>query len=214
MGYWSATLARSLLGRRPDLICEPAIWEEGVAELARRTLGGRRESGAFLLGEKGSPCRIHHFVYYDDIDPNALATGIVLINGRLLGDLWKICREEKLEVVADVHVHPGCYRQSASDQANPIIPKPTISLSSSPTTPKGPTCPARSGFTAIWGIGAGAMKATGGFRLSTWDGTHGFERRNLPLGEAANRCRGDRPSSGRGTASRPDTGDRGWRRRQ
>ncbi|MGQ0589113.1 MAG: hypothetical protein ACT4N8_06220 [Sphingosinicella sp.] len=123
MGYWSATLARSLLGRRPELICEPAIWEDGVAELARRTLGGHRESGAFLLGEKGSPRRIHRFVYYDDIDPNALDTGIVLINGRLLGDLWKICREEKLEVVADVHVHPGCYRQSASDKANPIIPE-------------------------------------------------------------------------------------------
>ena len=121
MGYWLATVARSLLGQRPDLICDRAVWEAGVAELARRTLGGRRESGAFLLGERGSPSRIERFVCYDEIDPAALDTGIVLIDGRKLGDLWKICREHQLDVVADVHVHPGSYRQSPSDKANPII---------------------------------------------------------------------------------------------
>ena len=121
MGYWLATVARSLLGRRPELICDPAIWDNGVSQLAHRTSGGRRESGAFLLGKRGTPSVIERFVYYDDIDPEALETGIVLIDGRRLGDLWTICRESKLDVVADVHVHPGSFRQSASDKANPII---------------------------------------------------------------------------------------------
>jgi proteasome lid subunit RPN8/RPN11 len=121
MGYWLATTARSLLGRRPELICDGAIWDDGIRQLARRTRGGRRESGAFLLGRRGTPSIIERFVYYEDIDPEALETGIVLIDGRRLGDLWKICREAKLEVVADVHVHPGSFRQSASDKANPII---------------------------------------------------------------------------------------------
>lgn len=121
MGYWLATVARSLLGRRPELICEPAVWQPGVVELGRRTLGGHRESGAFLLGTRGAPSRIERFVFYDDIDPGSLETGIVLIDGRKLGALWAICRQSGLEVVADVHVHPGSFRQSASDQANPII---------------------------------------------------------------------------------------------
>ncbi len=121
MGYWLVTVARSLLSRRPELICSRAIWDGGVRELGRRTLGGSRESGAFLIGKRGSPSRIECFIFYDDIDPKALETGIVLINGRRLGDLWKICRKSGLDVVADVHVHPGSYRQSASDKANPII---------------------------------------------------------------------------------------------
>jgi hypothetical protein len=45
----------------------------------------------------------------------------VIIDGRKLGRLWKICRESGLAVVADVHVHPAGYRQSPSDKANPII---------------------------------------------------------------------------------------------
>lgn len=122
MAYWLATLARSLLGRRPEVICSHALWDECTSELARRTLGRRRESGAFLLGRDGTPAVIERVVYYDDIDPGALDTGIVVIDGRRLGALWTICREAGLAVVADVHVHPGSYRQSPSDQANPIIP--------------------------------------------------------------------------------------------
>ena len=64
---------------------------------------------------------IEEFVFYDDIDPTALATGMVEINGRRLGSLWDHCRKHGRRVVADIHVHPGSYRQSPSDQANPII---------------------------------------------------------------------------------------------
>jgi len=36
-----------LLGPPPRLRCSRAIWEAGVIELARRTRGGRQESGAY-----------------------------------------------------------------------------------------------------------------------------------------------------------------------
>ncbi|GLS37305.1 hypothetical protein GCM10010869_28980 [Mesorhizobium tianshanense] len=115
-----ATLARSVFGPAPEILCEDAIWRLGIAELHRRTYG-RRESGAFLLGSKGKARRIEEFVYYDDIDPHALDTGIIVIDGRCLGDLWVHCRKTGRDVVADVHVHPGGFGQSASDKANPVM---------------------------------------------------------------------------------------------
>jgi len=115
-----ATLARSVFGPRPEIFCDGATWNAGVLELRRRA-GGRRESGAFLLGSKNKARRIEEFVFYDDIDPNALASGIVNIDGRRLGSLWTHCRKTGRRVVADVHVHPGGFQQSSSDQANPIM---------------------------------------------------------------------------------------------
>lgn len=115
-----ATLVRSAFGPRPEIFCDAAVWNAGVEELKRRA-GSRRESGAFLLGSTDRARRIEEFVFYDDIDPNALKTGIVVIDGRLLGDLWAHCRKTGRKVVADIHVHPGGFQQSQSDQANPIV---------------------------------------------------------------------------------------------
>ena len=114
------TLARSVFGPRPDIICEDAVWIEGVKELRRRA-AGKRESGAFLLGTQGKCRKVKEFIFYDDIDPRALKSGIVVIDGRHLGKLWKLCREKGQRVVADIHVHPGGFQQSYSDRANPII---------------------------------------------------------------------------------------------
>ena len=96
-----------------------------MAELARRTLGGRRESGAYLLGVElpDGGKRILEFVYYDDIDPRALETGEVTIRQTALPRLWAHCRTRGYGVVADIHVHPGSCRQSSSDQANPVMPR-------------------------------------------------------------------------------------------
>jgi len=69
----------------------------------------------------GRTRRVEEFVYYDDVDAQALDSGIVVINGHRLGYLWAHCRRTGREVVADVHVHPSGYGQSASDKANPII---------------------------------------------------------------------------------------------
>lgn len=115
-----ATLARCVFGPPPKVFCDALVWSTGVAELRRRA-GGRRESGAFLLGSKGKARRIEEFIFYDDIDPNALKTGMVEIDGRRLGALWAHCRKTGRSVVADVHIHPGEFQQSESDSANPIM---------------------------------------------------------------------------------------------
>jgi hypothetical protein len=114
-----------LCGPQPRLRCSATIWAAGVAELARRTNGGMRESGAYLLGvdvPQGGQ-RILEFVFYDDIDPHALDSGIVTIRQTALPRLWGLCRARGYGVVADVHVHPFGYQQSPSDQANPVMPR-------------------------------------------------------------------------------------------
>lgn len=111
-------------GKPPKLKCAAGVWREGVEELRRRTRSSTRECGAFLLGiEEGAGKRILEFVYYDDIDPNALASGIVRFDGTKFPKLWEHCRSRGYGVVADVHVHPGSYGQSASDMANPVMPR-------------------------------------------------------------------------------------------
>lgn len=114
-----------ITGTRPRLYCDRRLWAAGTTELARRTNGGTRESGAYLLGKvlgDGSK-RILDFIYYDDIDQRALETGVVTIRQTALPRLWEICRARGYGVVADVHVHPGGFGQSDSDLANPIMPR-------------------------------------------------------------------------------------------
>ncbi len=121
MAFSIPSLVATALGRPPRLVCGRRVWDAGVAELRRRA-DGRRESGAFLLGHRGRRVRrVDEFVFYDDVDPGCLRNGIVEIDGSRLGVLWRHCRERGLKVVADVHVHPGGYGQSASDQANPVM---------------------------------------------------------------------------------------------
>ena len=113
-----------LLGHKLRISCDAAVWAAGARELERRTLNGTRESGAFLLGtDQDGYRRIVEFVFYDDIDPHALDTGIVHFHGNKLPKLWEHCRSRGYGVIADVHVHPGGYGQSASDQADPVMPQ-------------------------------------------------------------------------------------------
>jgi hypothetical protein len=121
MGSLLQTLFCALTGKHPRLVCAARVWDSGVAELKRRA-AGQQESGAFLLGRVCGDTRvIYDFFYYDDIDPNCFANGIVEFYGRKLGQLWSHCRVRSMSVVADVHVHPGSFGQSESDQHNPII---------------------------------------------------------------------------------------------
>jgi proteasome lid subunit RPN8/RPN11 len=118
-------LAMSFLVPDYRLACPPSLWSTGLAELRRRG-AGRRESGAFLLGERVIELgverrRVHRFVYFDDLDPNSLDTGIVMFDGSGFGPLWQLCRETRLEVIADVHTHPSVARQSDVDRRNPMI---------------------------------------------------------------------------------------------
>jgi proteasome lid subunit RPN8/RPN11 len=121
MAFSLRTLLRAAVGRPPRLVCSPSVWNQRATELKRRA-GGRQESGAFLLGSvKGRTRRIQQFLYYDDVDPNCFVNGIVEFDGRKFGLVWTKCRERKMTVVADVHVHPGHYGQSKTDRHNPMI---------------------------------------------------------------------------------------------
>ena len=98
-------------------------WFRLVGELRERG-GGRRESGAFLLGKTNDPARrITEFVCYDDLDRTALDKGYVLFHGPGYSALWTICSARKLEVLADIHTHPGPdVGQSSIDQKHPMLP--------------------------------------------------------------------------------------------
>src|SRR5512140_623886 len=100
MSFSIRATIRGLEAPEHRLSCPAKLWAAGLKELRRRG-GGRRESGAFLLGteERGSR-RVHRFVYYDDLDPRCLDRGIVVFDGSGYGPLWQMCRETELSVVA------------------------------------------------------------------------------------------------------------------
>lgn len=110
---------------KPRITCPAKLWRECLAELHNRG-EGRRESGAFLLGHEDDAGRrsVARVVYYDDLDPHCLETGIVIFDGAGYGPLWQLCREAGLGVIADVHTHPLGAFQSRPDRENPMVPLP------------------------------------------------------------------------------------------
>lgn len=122
MNFSIVGIMRPLWAPQHKLSCAASIWPRLMSKLYERGREGRQESGAFLLGYRcGRRARIVDFALYDDIDPRSLDSGIVHFDGRYFGLLWNLCRERDLEVVADVHTHPGSVLQSPSDQAHPMI---------------------------------------------------------------------------------------------
>jgi hypothetical protein len=114
---------RALAAPEHRLSCPTTIWRNGLRELGRRG-EGRHESGAFLLGRKrGARGSVEKFVFYDDLDPHCLDTGIVVFDGAGFGPLWAICRATGLRVLADAHTHGGGSpaRQSPVDRENPMV---------------------------------------------------------------------------------------------
>ena len=106
----------------PELYCAGPLWEQLILSLRERGHHGKRESGAFLLGQRiDGRARIAEFILYDDLDPHSLDRGIVHFDGRYYGALWDRCRRTGRIVVADVHTHPYGARQSSSDRAHPMI---------------------------------------------------------------------------------------------
>jgi proteasome lid subunit RPN8/RPN11 len=126
MTFSIRTTIRDLVAPSHRLSCSRTLWRTGLRELRRR--GGMcRESGAFLLGMRdGDRGRITDFVFYDDLDSQCLDTGIVVFDGTSTGygALWKRCREQGREVIADVHTHGGKARQSPQDRNHPMIAQP------------------------------------------------------------------------------------------
>lgn len=114
-------IIRAFAAPNHKLSCPPALWRRVTTELHRR--GHRRhESGAFLLGtERGVRREALDAVFYDELDPQAYASGVCILKADAFSKLWAICRSRKLMVVADLHTHPGSAFQSESDRTNPMI---------------------------------------------------------------------------------------------
>lgn len=105
------------------IVCSSTLWNSIISELHRRGRG-RGEAGCFLLGTNvGASARVVRPAFYDDLDPNAISSGMVRFDGRYYGKLWKICRAQDLKVVGDIHTHPGGAGQSDIDAKNPMVPQ-------------------------------------------------------------------------------------------
>jgi proteasome lid subunit RPN8/RPN11 len=97
------------------------VWNELHSQLFQRG-ENKREAGAFFLGVRVGHCvNVTDLVYYDDLDPQSKQYCYIRVQGHAYGRLWSICRSKKLDVVADVHTHPGQAFQSQIDRANPMV---------------------------------------------------------------------------------------------
>src|SRR5436305_2065042 len=101
-----------------------SLWRGCMSELRRRGRG-LHESGCFVLGKvEGRVRRATRCVYYDELDPEAYASGVCVLDGGAFPPLWEVCRGEGLTVVADIHTHGGVAFQSEADRENPMIARP------------------------------------------------------------------------------------------
>jgi proteasome lid subunit RPN8/RPN11 len=119
-----STILNTLFRKRPTprLTCRKKLWRKIQSELRARG-NGKIESGAFLLGRNlGGTREILDFIAYDDIDPNCLQ-GDIQFDGSNMDMVWARCRAQAMDVVADIHTHPGGYGQSSIDRANPMMPQ-------------------------------------------------------------------------------------------
>jgi proteasome lid subunit RPN8/RPN11 len=99
------------------------FWARLIFDLRRRGKG-RSESGAFLLGARnGDAGRVTRYICYDDLDPRAHQFGAITFHATGQAALWSFCRDHNVEILADVHTHPGPHvQQSGIDQKNPMVP--------------------------------------------------------------------------------------------
>jgi len=107
--------------RKAALQIRRVDWTRMLMELKARG-GGHRESGAFLLGSRRRRRpKVTHIVYFDDLEPKSL-NGAVHLTTSAYSALWAMCRELGVEVLGDVHTHPGrMVGQSPIDQDNPLV---------------------------------------------------------------------------------------------
>ena len=97
-----------------------SVWKKLIKELKKRG-EGKRETGAFLLGKRKAN-HVTKFICYNDLDPAAFDSGIIIFNGDGYIPLWEYCSKNDLQVLADVHTHPGPWTgQSSSDMQHPMI---------------------------------------------------------------------------------------------
>ncbi len=148
------------------------LWREVLSHLRRRG-AGRRESGAFLLAPQDGDARITSFICYDDLDPNAYQSGAIAFHAAGCAALWQHCREKNLQILADVHTHPGSnVHQSHIDQQNPMIPVPGHTAMIAPAF----------GNTHWWSLkGVGVYEYLGNFKWRAHTSTGKSRRIKLTL---------------------------------
>ena len=135
------------------------LWASVIFHLRRRG-GGVRESGAFLLGrDDRNPARVSSYICYDDVDPDAYQRGAIAFHANGCAALWQHCRDKQLQLLIDVHTHPGPdVRQSAIDERHPMLPVLRHTAMIVPNFAK----------TAWWSLDAiGVYEYLGGFRWRT-----------------------------------------------
>lgn len=99
----------------------PEVWKGLMADLHRRG-GDRRESGAFLLGQVTQDAKIvSEWVSYEDLDPASRKHAIIRLDTCAFPRLWQVCADREVQVLADIHTHPGRPIQSRSDRAYPML---------------------------------------------------------------------------------------------
>jgi proteasome lid subunit RPN8/RPN11 len=99
------------------------LWANVIRDLRRRGKGVR-ESGAFLLGRLDNHLpRVTSYLCYDDVDPDAYQHGAIAFHASGCAALWQHCRERDVQLLIDVHTHPGSdVRQSHIDVRHPTLP--------------------------------------------------------------------------------------------
>jgi len=135
------------------------LWAAVIFDLRRRG-DGVRESGAFLLGrEDADPARVTSYVCYDDVDPAAYQAGAIAFHASGCAALWRHCKEKQLDLLLDVHTHPGRdVRQSSIDERHPMMPIVGHTAMIVPNFAK----------TAWWSLNAvGVYEYLGGFKWRT-----------------------------------------------
>jgi proteasome lid subunit RPN8/RPN11 len=100
---------------------QAGVWNDLLTDLRKRGKG-RRESGAFLLGcETESVKSVTRWVSYEDLDPKSKRHAIIKLDTSAFPKLWEVCAAFGLQVMADVHTHPGRPIRSLSDRAYPML---------------------------------------------------------------------------------------------
>lgn len=106
-----------------ELAIPQKVWSQLVTGLAERG-EGVRESGAFLLGKSAQDGRrtVTDFLLYDDLEPGCLDAGFVMMTSVGFRALGAEASKRGLEVLADIHTHPGAAFFSGTDRDHPMVP--------------------------------------------------------------------------------------------
>lgn len=107
---------------RPLLNLPHGLYAKLVADLARSG-AGVAESGAFLLGRlDGDERQVTGYLPYEAIAVQTRRRhSYVAFTAEEMARAWDHCYRNQVQVVADVHTHPGGPMQSLSDRAHPIV---------------------------------------------------------------------------------------------